>query len=83
MRMAGQTPSAITGRLVIELEAKGQEEGEHTFDKGFAVFPQPAVGRIVSKIDGDGAVFSRRCGGWAHRSPPGHQVASVDETQWG
>ena len=47
MRVAGQTPSALTGRLVLELEAKGQEEGEPTFDKGFAVFQQPEVGRIA------------------------------------
>jgi len=83
MRVAGQTPSAITGRLVLELEAQGQEEGEHAFDKGFAVFQQPEVGYIVSAIDGDGAVFACRFGGWAHRSPPGQQVSSVDETQWG
>jgi hypothetical protein len=63
MRVAGQTPAPITGRLVLELAAKGQEEGEPTFDKGFAVFQQPEVGRVVPKIDGDGAVFSRRCGG--------------------
>ena len=77
MRVAGQTPSAITGRFVLELEAKGQEEGEHTFDKGFAVFQQPEVGRIVSKIDGDGAVFSWSSGCVAHVLPPGHRVCAV------
>ena len=83
MRVARQAPSPITGRLVLELEAQGEEEGEHTFDKGLAVLQQAEVGRVVSKIDGDGAVVSRRFGCCAHRSPPDHQVSSADETQWG
>ena len=41
------------------------------------------VGRFVSKIDGDGAVFAGPFGCCAHVSPPGHQVSSVDETRWG
>ena len=57
MRVAGQTPSPPTGCLVFELEAKGPNEGDHTFEKRFAVFNQVKVGRLVSKIHGDGTVF--------------------------
>jgi hypothetical protein len=75
MRMTRQAPSPITGCLVLELEAEDHEEGEHTFDKRLAVFNQAEVGGFVSKIDGDGAVFSSRFGRCAHVSPPGHQVS--------
>ena len=37
MRMAGQAPTSLTRRLVFELKAQGQDEGEHAFDKCFAV----------------------------------------------
>jgi len=37
MGVAGQAPAAATGRLVCELKAKGQEKGEHAFDKRLAV----------------------------------------------
>src|SRR5690242_12200545 len=73
----------MTRCLLLALQAKGQEEGAPTFDQGWAVFQPLAGGGVVSKIDGEGAVCSRRCGGWAHRAPPGHQVSSADETPWG
>jgi hypothetical protein len=60
--MTRQASSPITSRRMCELEAEGQEEGEHTFDKRFAVCNQAEVGGFVSKIDGDRAVFSRRFG---------------------
>ncbi len=75
MRMTRQTPSSITRRLVLELEAENQQEGEHTFDKRLAVFDQAEVGGFVSKINGDGAVYSRRLGRWAHVFPLGPQVS--------
>ena len=37
MRVAGQTPSPITGRLVLELKTKGQDEGEDTFEERLAI----------------------------------------------
>ena len=83
MRVARQAPAAATGRLVCELKAKGQEEGEDAFDKRLAIAKQLKVGRFVLKIDGDGAVFAGRFGCCAHVSPPGHQVSSADETRWG
>ena len=69
MRMTRQASSPITGRLMLELEAEGQEEGEHTFNKRLAVCNQAEVGGWVSKIDGDGTVFSHRFGRCAHVSP--------------
>ena len=33
MRMAGQTPTATTGRLVFQLKAEGEDEGEDTLEK--------------------------------------------------
>ena len=33
MGVAGQAPAAATGRLVCELKAKGQDEGEDTLDE--------------------------------------------------
>jgi len=74
MRVAGQTPSPATGCLVFELEAKGQNEGDHTFEKRLAVFNQAKVGRLVSKIHGDGTVFPWWFGLASHRSPPGQVV---------
>ena len=83
MRVTRQAPAPATGRLVFELKAEGEEEGQHTFDKRLAVAKQAEVGRFISKIDGDGAVFSRRFGRCAHVSPLCHQVSSADETRWG
>src|SRR5688500_13139065 len=37
MGVARQAPAPATGRLMLELKAKGQEKGEDTFDKRLAV----------------------------------------------
>src|SRR5678815_3574307 len=37
MGVARQAPAAVTGRLVLELKAKRQHEGEDTLEKGFAI----------------------------------------------
>jgi hypothetical protein len=81
MGVAGQAPAATTSRLVGELKAKGQEKGQDAFDKGFAVAKELPVGRFIVEIDSDGAVVPRPHSGLGHVSPPGHQVASVDETR--
>jgi hypothetical protein len=83
MGVAGQAPAAATGRLVCELQAKGEEKGEHAFDKRLPIAQELKVGRFVSKIDSDGAVFAGPFGCCTHVSPPGHQVSSADETRWG
>src|SRR5215471_2035328 len=82
MRVARQAPTAVTGRLVEELKAEGEEEHEHAFNKGLPVAKQLHVGRFVSKIDGDGPVFAGPFGGCAHVSPLCHRVLYADETQW-
>jgi hypothetical protein len=83
MRVTCETPAPATGRLMCELKAEGEEESAHEFHKGLTVAQQLQVGRIVSKIDSDSAVFAGSFGSLPHVSPPGHQVSSVDETRWG
>jgi hypothetical protein len=83
MRVTCETPAPTTGRLMCELKAEGEEESAHEFHKGLAVAQQLQVGRVVSKINSDGAVFAGSFGSLPHVSPPGHQVSSVDETRWG
>jgi len=60
---------------MCELQAEGQDEGQHTFEKRFAIAKQVIVGRFIVEIDGDGAILPRPCGFFAHVSPPGHQVS--------
>ena len=59
MRVTGQTPFPATGRLVFELKAEGEDEGEDTLEKRLPVSQQAAVCGFVSKINSDSAVFSR------------------------
>jgi len=70
MRVAGQASVSTTSRLVFELQAKGQDEGEHAFDKRLAVAQQLRVRRFVLKIDSDGPVFvfAGLAGGSSHGS---------------
>jgi hypothetical protein len=82
MRVAGQAPAA-TGRLMLEVKAKGEEKGEDEFDKDLAVVKELKVGRFIVEIDGNGAVLPYLCGSCAHMLPPDHQVASAVEIQWG
>jgi hypothetical protein len=72
--VAGQTPAPATGRFVLELQAKGHDEGEDTFEERLPIAKQLEVGRFTPEIDSDGAVCSRRLSHYAHASPPGHQV---------
>jgi hypothetical protein len=62
MRVTRQVPAATTGSRVGELQAKGEEKGEDTFDKRLANVQQVSVGRFIVEIDGDGAVVPRLCG---------------------
>jgi hypothetical protein len=77
MRVARQASATSTHRLVFELKAEGQDEGDHAFDKRLAIAKQLKIGRFVLKIDGDGAVFSWSSGCVAHVLPPGHRVCAV------
>jgi len=59
---------------VLELQAKGHDEGDDTFEERLPIAKQLEVRRFAPEIDGDGAVFSRRLSHYAHVSPPCHQV---------
>jgi hypothetical protein len=80
MRVAGQAPAAATGRLMLELKAKGEEKGEDELDKRLAVVKELKVGDFIVEIDGDSPVVAGRFGRCAHVLPPGHQVSLADET---
>ena len=80
MGVAGQAPTAATGRLVGELKAERQHEGEDTLEKRLPIAQQLKVRGFVSQIDGNGTVVSNRFGRCAHRSPLCPQVSEADET---
>ncbi len=79
MGVTCQAPSSITGRLVFQLQAEGEEERQHTFEKRLAVAKQLKGGRFVLKINGDGPVFAGLAGGGSHGSPSSPQVSSAEE----
>jgi len=68
MRVAGQTPSSITGRLVLELKAQGQDESEDTFEERLPIVQQLKIGGFILKIDGNRAVFPSLFGTLPHVS---------------
>jgi hypothetical protein len=74
MRMACETPAPATGGLVLELKAKGHDEGDDTFEERLPIAKQLKVGRFAPELDSNGAVFSRRLSRCAHVLPPCHQV---------
>jgi hypothetical protein len=56
MGVTRQAPAAATGRLMLELKADGEDEGQYTFEKRPTIAKQLNVGRFMLKIDGDGTV---------------------------
>lgn len=70
MGVACQTPASLTVALVGELKADGQDKGEHPFEERLAIANQVSVGRFSVEINGDGAVVSRRCGGFGQCVTP-------------
>ena len=74
MRMACETPAPVTGGLVLELKAKGHDEGNDTFEERLTIAKQLEVCRSAPEIDGDGTVFARRLSRCARVSHPCHQV---------
>jgi hypothetical protein len=75
MGVARQAPTAATGRLVLELKAKGHDEGEDTFEERLPIAKQLEIRRFAPEIDGDRAVFAGRFSRCAHVLPPDHQVS--------
>jgi hypothetical protein len=57
MGVPRQARSATTGRLVLQLKAEGQDEGEDTFEERLAVVKQLEIGRFILKIDSDRTVL--------------------------
>jgi hypothetical protein len=82
MRVAGQAPTAATGRLVLELKAQGQHEGDDQFHKGLAVAKQVKVRGFILEIHGDGAVFAGLAGSGSHGSSSGQMVGVADDPRW-
>src|SRR5262249_47465540 len=83
MGVTRQAPAPITDGLVLELETEGQKEGEDTLEKRLPIAQQLKVRGFISKIDGNGAVFSCLFGSFPHVSPPGSQVVRAHKGQWG
>jgi hypothetical protein len=73
----------MTGRLVFQLKAKGEEKGEDTFQERLPIAKQLNVGRFVLKIDGDGPVFTGLAGCASHGSSSGQMVSVADDPKWG
>ena len=79
MGVTCQTPISTTGRLVLELQAKGHDEGEDTFEERLPIAKQLEVGRFAPEIDSDGAVFAGLASGVSHGSPSGQMVERADD----
>src|SRR5215831_12443873 len=79
MRKACETPAPTTGGLMLELKAKGHEEGEDTFEERLPIAKQLEICRFAPEIDGDRTVFAGLMGSVAHGSPLGPMVSSADD----
>src|SRR5215813_1794235 len=77
LRMARQASASAAGRLVLELKAEGQEEGEHEFDKGLAIAKQLKVGGFILEINSEGAVFASLASSVAHGASSGQMVGAT------
>jgi hypothetical protein len=71
MRMAGQASTATTGGFVFQLKAKGQHEGEDTFEERLPIAQKLEIGRFALEIDGDGTIFAGLVSSVAHGHPSG------------
>src|SRR5215831_659144 len=83
MGVACEAATTATRRLMSELKAQRQDEGQHAFNKRFAVAQQLIVRAFVVKIDSDGAVFAGLAASVAHRSSSDQMVGAGDDAQWG
>jgi hypothetical protein len=83
MRVARQAPTSLTRRLVCQLQAQGQEKGEHAFDKRLAIAQELTIGGFVVKINGDGPIGAGLVSGISHGSPSGQMVGTTDDPRWG
>jgi hypothetical protein len=89
MGAASHSAAAVIGRLVFELEADGEDEGEDELDERLGIAKELCVGGLIVEIDGAGAVLAWCFGGLCHVSSPvgwrlvrmGHGAGSVLEDQ--
>ena len=79
MRVTREAVPSATGCLVFQLKAKGQHEGEDTFDKGLAIAKQLKVSGFILEINGEGAVFASLASSVAHGSSSGQMVGATDD----
>jgi hypothetical protein len=75
MGVVRQASSSATGRLVCELKAEGQAEGQHIFEKRLAIAKQVVVDHFIVEIDGDSAILTCLYDYLAQVSTRGHQVS--------
>ncbi len=83
MRVTREAAFSATGRLMLQLKAKGHHEGEDTFEKRLAIAKQLKVGCFVLEIDGESPVFAGLAGLFLHGLPSGHWVFAAYDTTWG
>src|SRR5512145_1565448 len=80
MGVTGQTPAAVTGRLVGELKAQGEDEGQDKLDKRLTISNELKVGGFILEIDGKGTVCPWCFGGLSQVSPSVKMAIGADET---
>jgi hypothetical protein len=51
MRVACETPAPATGSLVLELKAKGHDEGKDTFEERLPIAQQLEVGCFAPELN--------------------------------
>src|SRR4029450_11840395 len=70
MGVASHRAAAVTGRLVFELEADGEDEGEDELDERLGIAKELCVSGLIVEIDGEGAVLAWCFGCLCHVSSP-------------
>jgi hypothetical protein len=68
---------------MLELKAKGHDEGEDIFEERLPIAKQLDIRRFASEIDADRTVLAGLVGSVAHGSPLGPMVSSADDPRWG
>jgi hypothetical protein len=70
MGMAGEAATTVTGRLMVELKAQREDEGQDELDKRLAIAQEFCVGNLIVEVDGHGAVLSGRFSDLGHVASP-------------
>jgi hypothetical protein len=83
MGVSGQTPTTEAGRLVCELQAQGEEQGEDACDQGPAIVHQRQGGGWLLELARDGTVVAGRLSALFHVSSSVARAVGADETLCG